>query len=179
MFSSWAHFNKILVTGPRRSGTTIASRMVAADTGHRFVDESDYRWGSLSRFERILAEPDPMVIQCPNFCHLIEPFARIDRLIVFMKRDVAHIVRSQRRIGWTGAWSNKLRYRYKVAPWTLLRPISEIRYIYWRRYQRHQIPHYLEQDYEALSQHRLWLDPDQRQDFKPKQTAATHQPTPG
>jgi hypothetical protein len=150
--------------------------MVAADTGHRFVDESKYRFGSRSRFERLLADAEPLVIQCPNFCHVIERFAGPDRLVVLMRRDVEQIVRSERRIGWTRAWKSKMRYRYKVAPWTLLRPVSEVRYTYWQRYQRDRIPHYVELDYQALAQHPLWVDPEHRLGFTTKQTAFAPEP---
>lgn len=169
----WAGYHKILVTGPQRSGTTIASRMVAADTGHRCVDETEYRGGREKRLERLLADPEPMVIQCPNFCHDIERFAGPGRLVVLMRRDVEDIVRSQRRIGWDKAWKNKLRYRYKVAPWTLLRPVAEIRYRHWARHQRSRIPCWVELEYESLRQHPLWVPPEQRRSFGPKQTAVS------
>ena len=41
-------FNKILVTGPQRSGTTIAAQIIAADSAMPCVDEKEYGWRSAS-----------------------------------------------------------------------------------------------------------------------------------
>jgi hypothetical protein len=45
----------IIVTGPQRSGTTIAAHIIAQETGGVFVDELDYS----------LPLPDKAVVQAP------------------------------------------------------------------------------------------------------------------
>jgi hypothetical protein len=54
MFEHLAVHSKIVVTGPQRSGTRIASQMIASDTGHEFVDEVDFLITDTTRFGRPL-----------------------------------------------------------------------------------------------------------------------------
>jgi len=39
MFKYLTKYNHILVTGPQRSGTTIAAKMIAKDTRHKYIKE--------------------------------------------------------------------------------------------------------------------------------------------
>ena len=47
MFEYLKEFPVVLVTGPQRSGTRICAKMIAHDTGHRFVDEREIHTDSL------------------------------------------------------------------------------------------------------------------------------------
>ena len=67
-------FNKILVTRPQRSGTTIAAQIIAANSSMPCVDEKEYGWRSAS-YQRKLYRgkvPYPM--------HLVTPICIITHL---------------------------------------------------------------------------------------------------
>ena len=82
----------IIVTGPQRSGTTIAARIIAEQTGGVYVDELDY----------CLPLPDKAVVQAPFLLHdavslsFVVPNVRF----AFMYRTPGDIVASMERIQW-------------------------------------------------------------------------------
>src|SRR5579875_68345 len=68
MFEHLAVHPMIVVTGPQRSGTRIAARMIAADTGHRFVDETEFLIKDEARFRALFRSPggEAFVVQAPH-----------------------------------------------------------------------------------------------------------------
>lgn len=103
MFSEFARYLRIFVTGPQRSGTRIAAKMIADDTGHEYVDETRIYSDSLSHAWRLLRQEKPgkrLVIQCPGLCRWIHLVAESGDLIVFMMRDPSDVKASESRIGW-------------------------------------------------------------------------------
>jgi hypothetical protein len=69
------------VTGPQRSGTSIASQILAAESGYRCVDEREFAWHDLRSFRALISTPEKMIIQCPSMSHLVEEFGQPDNLI--------------------------------------------------------------------------------------------------
>ncbi len=166
MFKHLAAYSKIIVTGPHRSGTTIAAKMIAADTGHRLLLEEDCNFCDAA----IDAYGGPCVIQAPfiaSTCHQYNAF------IVFMMRDVTDIEASQERMinedGSRVFWPKfemSIRDKYHT---DYEKPVAEITYCNWNE-QKLRIPNYLEVNYMDLSTHHLWLD--KRTDFHVRQTYA-------
>jgi len=68
LFDWLASFDKILVTGPQRSGSRICAQMIAYDTGHEYVDEEDLSMDSLYQLCGFLEDQRGLVIQCPTLC---------------------------------------------------------------------------------------------------------------
>ena len=85
-------FSKIIVTGPQRSGTRICAKMIAHDTRHRYVDESEIGVDSLYRLWSLLRNERRFVVQCPALCRHVHLFGSADTAIVLMRRDVKDIV---------------------------------------------------------------------------------------
>lgn len=67
-------FNKILVTGPQRSGTTIAAQIIAADSAMPCVDEKEYGWRSASCHRKLYRG------KAPYLMHLVTPICIIKYL---------------------------------------------------------------------------------------------------
>jgi len=155
----------ILVTGPQRSGTTIAAKMIAQDTGHLLVLEERFGTHDKGRWEKIIEGSHGVVIQCPTMCRWAHQFGeRDDVLVVLMRRDIDDIIASQERIGW--------RERRELVPYGVDEgPIAAVKYDYWEREQVGQIRHSLELEYEDLSDHPLWVPKARRRRFGPRQTA--------
>ena len=164
IFTWLAEYDRILVTGPQRSGTRICARMIANDTGHRFVDENAIYWDSLMQLTRIYFTTSHFVLQCPTMCRHVHMFSAEDTAVVLMRRNIADIVTSQDRIGWK--WAEMELGRYDEEDGV----ISEVKYAFWETHQRARIRNAFEVQYEDLASHPLWIDKADRKDFRSTQT---------
>jgi hypothetical protein len=165
-------FNKILVSGPQRSGTTIAAKMIAKDLGITFFDETRIKSWDKDDTINIIRYHPRFVLQCPGLCawlHVLGAFP--DVLIVMMRRDIVDIIESERRINWQWAYAEyeqyKKAFKDKAELWE---PISAYKYIVWEEVQRDQVKNYIELEYESLSDHPLWVPKEKRLGFEYKQT---------
>ena len=164
MFEPLTAYRAILVTGPQRSGTRICAKMIAADTGFRFVDETELRVADSWKLGEILKYDTKFVAQCPGLSYCIEDFEGSDVLIVFMMRPLDQIISSQKRINWGCEWKELRKYGTKRGP------IAAVKYEVWPE-QRKKIKHWLEVEYSSLRAHPLWVDEEKRKKFKAFQTA--------
>src|SRR4051812_34302210 len=88
---------QILVTGPQRSGTTIGARILAQELGLKFYPEESTGPYNLRRTCQLLDQETDFVLQSPGmaaYCHLL------GIAVVFMRRDVLDIRRSEDRVRW-------------------------------------------------------------------------------
>jgi hypothetical protein len=173
MFEQLAAHRRILVTGPQRSGTTIASQMIALDTGHRCIDESEFGVYDVAAW-RALLQLDDVVIQCPHMLKFILDDPREDVLVVLMRRDLAAIHASERRIRWEEIHRGNSA---ELAAFGLAEGSSaEIKYAYWAASARP--PHYLELHYDTLREHPLYVPTEGRVSFGRKETRPMAAPGP-
>jgi hypothetical protein len=164
MFEQLKRHKRILVTGPQRSGTKIAARMIAADTGYEYIDENVFSFNEDKFAEIVLAES--IVVQCPTMSGVIEYYAEDDTLIVFMFRDLDDIAKSEDRMGWTvGVYQELYKFGMSVTQARMYRQdggrTAPLKYKLWIG-QKTVIKHSLELEYESLSAHPLWIPKDQR-----------------
>ncbi len=164
IFEWLGQFDKIIVTGPQRSGTRICARMIAYDTGYSYIDESKLRIDSLYHLWSIVRTERHFVVQCPALCRHIHLFDAEDSAIILMRRAIKDIIASQERIGWR--WGKVELARYDRSEGI----IAEVKYRFWEDYQRERIRHAFEIDYASLSGHPLWISQNLRGDFAPGQT---------
>lgn len=172
MFEWLKEFSKILVTGPHRTGTRICSRMIAYDTGYRFVDELEIKVDSLYSLQGLYQNHHHFVVQCPSLCRYIHLFNADDTAIVLMRRSLADIATSQGRIHWP--WEKIEMGRYDKSNGN----IAEIKYSFWEQAQRDQIFHAFEVDYDSLAAHPFWVRPQHRENFRAGQTISTQGTAP-
>lgn len=162
MFAGLATHPRIVVTGPQRSGTTIAANMIAADTGHRLVDETDFGVWDTDQFDAFL-EADRVVVQCPTMLRRIVDNPRPDVLVVLMRRPLDEIRRSRDRIDW---WPHEAGMRSVYGQ--TAGDSAELAYAYW---DEHEPPNHLELAHADLAAHPMWVPADRRARFTPKQIA--------
>src|SRR5690606_32596522 len=96
-------FKHILVTGPQRSGTTIAAHILAHDLKYEYIDERRVGVRSYTKLFQELTSDRNSVVQGPCFasdCHWIDA---PDTAVVFMIRNCDEIVASEQRINWLEA----------------------------------------------------------------------------
>lgn len=155
---------RIVVTGPQRSGTTIATKMLAQDLGFDCHLENAFNFHDLGVLCDLL-QRERIVVQAPTMafvCH------HLSATLVFMRRDVKAIAKSEARIGWRHATAEKRRYFYSGPL-----PVAQLKYHVWETYQRPglALDRYVEIDYESLKQHPLWVPSELRKQFGDHQTA--------
>lgn len=87
-----SHYNKIIVTGPPRSGTTIAGLIISDLLGYKFIDESFYDGNDADKFIRLFTSYSKLVIHNTSF---LRDFHKVGvRPIVIVKRRIKDILDS-------------------------------------------------------------------------------------
>lgn len=83
----------IFVTGPQRSGTTIAARILSLDLNRTYVDEAEYTPNDI---------PVNAVIQAPFIIKFVLELSFMfpKAHFIFMERDKNEIIKSMERIEW-------------------------------------------------------------------------------
>jgi hypothetical protein len=164
VFEHLSEYSRIAVTGPQRSGTTVAAKMIAADTGHRFVDEFEFAITDVEAWRRLVAM-DGVVVQCPHMLKRIVDQPPTDVLVVLMRRPIEEIHASASRIGWYSDWGNETELEeFGVGEGDS----ALLKYEYWDSHEKH-FPH-LELPYSSLQPHPMYRAPELRKDFGAKQT---------
>lgn len=110
----WAkEHGNIYVTGPHRSGTRIAAKMIANETGLRYVSEDEYDRHDPEAYRK-MALRNGLVIQCPTALRNIADYANPaeqlgtnpdippmkPNLVIFMVRPLDQIHASEDRVQW-------------------------------------------------------------------------------
>lgn len=130
MFEYLRPYSKIIVTGPQRSGTTIAAVMIARDLGYYFYPEEQIRVRELWRVERLFNRTGNFVLQAPAICRWVHRFSAPDTAIVLMRRKIKDIIASQERIRWTCE-------RWELSRYGVRRGIiAEVKYRFWDECQK-------------------------------------------
>lgn len=173
----------ILVTGPQRSGTTIAARMIAEDTGLQFlpegamaVQDKDFEAKeALPRLiDKLVAQGASAVIQCPIQCRFIHEVGTSRMLVVMVRRPLEDIIASEQRIR-LGDSRQRALYADVIKKWPHLanEPIAAIKYFYWGHIQRKELTKrhcdMYELRYDDLQTHKLWIPQEQRRKFSQRQ----------
>lgn len=172
-------YKHIFITGPNRSGTTIAARIFAHDTGYDLVLEDDFGYSDLAQLASfIYADYGPSVIQCPFLSHVIHDLPYLigidmeECLVVMVHRDIEDIKASESRA--KDARGNSIAFgiinqQRKALGYNADGPdhIAEVCYEAWGR-QKPMIPNTLDLQYESLKGHHLWIE---QRDFSIRQTS--------
>jgi hypothetical protein len=159
-------YTRITVTGPQRSGTTIAAEILARDLGFECLREETINVGDLGRYFGLHAARDRFVIQAPGLCSFAHG---LPGCVVLMRRPVDAILASQQRIRWTEIFEPIELRKY----FTDQGPVAQVKYDAWERYQKPHMDHAYELDYESLRGHPLWIEAVQRRKFRARQTTLT------
>lgn len=144
----------ILVTGPQRSGTTIAAATLADDFNLTFIDETGFIPGN---------SYEDAVIQSPNALdsYVILHHMYPDAEFVFVRRDKADIIASMKRIEWL---------KDDVQDWeSFLNDYVDNRFELWDKLKAYLPNQTQEIPYNALKGHRFFVNKEQRKHFTTKQ----------
>jgi hypothetical protein len=165
LFEDWAVHLRIVVTGPQRSGTRIAAKMIAEDTKHTYVDEREFGVFNPQRWRQVL-QSERIVVQAPTMFKEIVDSPPPEIFVVLMRRDLAKIRASAQRIGWD---RHPLGNSKELSRFGLTSGDSaQAKYDYWASHDK-KVP-FLELEYESLRQHPLFIPDEQRRNFGALQT---------
>jgi hypothetical protein len=165
MFENLAVHKKIVVTGPQRSGTRIGAKMIAADTGHQFVDEAEFLIKDSALFREFL-QRDNVVLQAPHMLKDLVDDPPPGIFIVLMRRPLDEIHASAARIGWTENFGGNTTELKKFG--LTEGDSAAVKYEYWDSHDK-SAP-FLEVPYESLRDHPMYVAEDQRKTFGHWQT---------
>jgi len=157
-------FDKIIVTGAQRSGTTIGMLILAEELGYEGIKEEEIDVDNLNLFSELLNKRR-FALQAPGLCSITHLLRGKDTAVVFMKRKVEDILASEKRIGWN------VHEPYEKAKYFTNdeEPISATKLFNWEVYQK---PLLLERafdlEYDSLKGHQLFIE--NRTGFGARQT---------
>lgn len=169
-----SRYRCVIVTGPQRAGTRICARMIAHDTGLRYIDEENYGTKDLKAWKALITNEAGIVIHSPAMARWVHEVGRKDTCIVWMTRPVNEIVASQVRVGWAEEAEEKAKYRDVLPSSILEMAVAEVKLHYWRMVQRPNVVNWYEVAYKDLAAHSLWVD--KRSEFGARQWKISHQP---
>ncbi len=162
MFEFIEH-RKVLIMGYPRCGSHICAVMVAHDTGLCYVHED--KWGKRDPdgLWAYLEEHDGFVTPAPGIDDFTRFGARDDTFIVLVRRPAEEIRASSLRVkdGYAGKFTDQEAMER-----------TRNRYDYWNWCKKY-IRHYVEIDYDSLSDHFLWLPVAVRKTFTQVQVHPT------
>jgi len=163
----------VYVTGPQRSGTTFCANILARDLQYKWVDESRFSNHSFRRFKGYCK--DNHVIQCPALSHRVLDFDS-KGIIVWMKRNLQDVLKSEDRINWHPIEFEVERKKYlytfpnhkdKIQNFNRSKPMKDF---FWENVQKDYLNiEYVEFNYEGLRESSGWVDKERRVKFKSKQ----------
>lgn len=168
-------FDKVIVTGPPRAGTTITSKIIADSIGYKFIDELWYDGSDAKKFWFLLNLPRKLVIQMTAFIKQLDYIVkdRDDIAVVLVKRDVDDInvsLEHTTTFGHSDIVGVLPHPEYKE--WFLNHYgltegcIPTVIYDYFRKHTRDKIKNYFEVEYESFKNHSSWIDkPKRREHF--------------
>ena len=166
MFEDLKHWQRILVTGPQRSGTRIATRMIAEDTGFWFFPEENFGTDSLNLLWKLLKTSYHVVVQCPTMSNHAYLLAQSDPdlLVVMMVRDLEDIKASEERISWEWEITELIKMG------RIEGNSAKIKYERWREQKPFLGNQGIEVRYDSLEAHPMFVAKPGRVLFGPRQT---------
>jgi len=126
-------FKRIIVSGPQRSGTNLASQFLEHNLKYKYIDELEFDFYLESHFMKSLELNSEVIIQAPTMSHILHLIRTPSTFVFFCIRDVSDIVKSEDKIRWSGHRFE--RRNYSQDEYSML-PISQAKYDYWFFKQR-------------------------------------------
>ncbi len=159
-YSFLKNFNKIIVSGPQRSGTNLVSQHIFKQffdfAGWQFVDELEFDFFIESNFADKIKDPMRMVIQAPTMSHILHTLNRPDIFVFFCVRPIKDILRSEEKARWDGQTFERANYRREDFD---LMPIAQAKYHYWFFEQRLKMQcNFAEAHFSAFESSEVWSD---------------------
>ena len=168
-------YNRIVVSGCQRSGTTILTKMIAHTLGYTKLDEFQIYPHNLKNLHETLKR-DGVVIHSPQLTSQLHQIVAPSTCVVWINRPFGEIRKSINRIGWQIEEEERKkheRFRKVAKNINYNQPIERVKHDFWQWQKKRMKVDWIEHKYESkyMKSHVLFRDSEQRKDFNPKQTS--------
>lgn len=157
-------YKKILITGPQRSGTTIASKIIAKRLSLPWMKEESVDVDNLEKFFEMHFKKKKYVLQAPALCHVCHELP-VDA-VVFMWRPNSEIEKSASRVNWEFDRYEALKYFYSQSK----TPSWNIKKMIWKVFQSRVVRNGFTLSYRSLKTDVLFVEKKRRKKFDVRQT---------
>jgi hypothetical protein len=169
LIETCSRYKKILVSGPQRSGTTFTAKEIARVLKYKYVDEEEVGWHDYDEISYKLSIEDDVVLQAPGAVYMLDKLLENkDILLVFMRRDLYSIIKSQERIKWEDEENQKNLFKSIDYITDYSQPISYIKYKFFEQNIQERFKNVICMDYDKMDQSPKWIN--ERQNFSHRQT---------
>lgn len=155
---------KVVVSGPQRSGTHVAARILSDLLGFQYKEEKSFGINDYQRFLKEFQDLSKICVQAPGLTHKLHSLPK-EWFVVYMCRSFEDIFKSQKRIDWNAEGVEKAKYKkqFNLQQLLLKHPIAKVK---WLLFCLEQYPKIESRaaalDYESLSQHPKWVPMSER-----------------
>jgi hypothetical protein len=111
-------YDRIIIIGSQRSGTTFVSQAISNTLGFRNVDENEFNVKDVNKFKNIFKQKN-IVVQAPGLTHLIQNLVSENDLVIFMTRKWSDIIKSV------------FRKNGKLSNWILMNDMYDVNKYYY------------------------------------------------
>lgn len=167
MFEHLKDKRNILVTGCQRSGTRLVAKAIAHDIGFEYVDETMFqkivpdRKINDKKFSWWNSHFGKCVFHAPQLSHECDKYPLF---VVWVKRDPEKVRASMERINWQHEKDELENYGLTEGD------IIKVKNDEWKKQKERLGDNCIEVNYEDLASHPLFIEQEQRKQFKWYQT---------
>lgn len=165
-FAHFRRYKRVIVTGPHRSGTTVATEMIAADTGMEPVREEAFEFYNAALLREVL-QREGVVVQCPALFDLMPALSDPHTAVVLMRRPLGELSQSRARM-FDPATAHQLSGEEQNEAQLERLGQSDgdaaaLKYDLWDRWvAERRIHNPVELAYDRLAEHPRWVSPEDR-----------------
>lgn len=125
MFEYLSDYRTVIVTGPHRSGTTIAAAMIAADTSKACYREESFAIRDITKAEKLIRS-NPGVYQGPYLLPWVPHLSRLPSVaVVYMDRSAEDVELSNQRLRNRKISAPHFSKSQADALWGLIQPVTQ------------------------------------------------------
>lgn len=167
-------YNKIVVSGFQRSGTTFCAWSLSQDLKYNLVDEA-------CTIKNITESPSKSVIQAPQVCQLIHEINMPNSFIIFMSRNCLDVIKSANRLTFQTFDNKNWNQLFDKIEIQRVKDVNESfvdqnihscynKHNFFLNYQMHNMQtEFTIFNYESLKDNHRFLQPEYRKNFHGKQ----------
>jgi hypothetical protein len=111
-------FERIIIVGNQRSGTTFTGQAIAKSLSFKSIDEAAFHTKDVDKFKKIFKQQN-IVVQAPGLTHLVHNFVGKNDLVIFMVRK------------WSDIFKSIYRTNGQMSQWVLMNDMYDVNRYYY------------------------------------------------
>lgn len=176
-------YSRVLVLGPQRSGTNIAAKILAHESGYPLFSERQFGESSCvidkppthsEKLEDFMQTEPSYVLQSPVLTYTAQTLDVSDAIVCFISRPILEIEDSRTSSDWPGAEREWRKYQASFPEMTedlSAVNLATVQVKTWKEIQKEQMKlPFIELTFSDLQNHPLWVQKTERGSFAIGQT---------